>query len=575
MDHFTQWYVSSTNQEQYLYDSSGQRMLRRFTNGSGTTMLTYPFGIEEHQYSGSGTNQWNIYYYFLASRLLGSLDGNGTQFYLMDAQGSLISSFNNAPGGASMKSNQLFGPYGNARYAACCLNTAKGFIGQYNDGTGLDYFNARYYDPRAAVFLSADTMQGNAQGLNPYAYVNGNPETHSDPSGRVMAPIRASGGNGPDLTVPAYIPPPPPPSTCTTFFICGLFHAATTVVHTVAKVADVVTGFSSVVNDVGTIFNGNTSFWQKLGAVGDLALNVGMDISMFTGAGELARGAELLFKGGMDLGEHLLENGGGDLLEHAVEGCGLSFAPATLVATARGEQAIGTMQVGQKVWAYNSKAHKMELEAVLHVWINHDNDLVDLTLTTTTPAQHGKAMTKTSETIHTNKKHPFLTMEKGFLTVGQITLGMHVLRADGTYGVVTGWKVVSGTQVMYDLEVAQDHTFTVGVQQWVVHNCGGVLQQLTKSGYQLEAHFIERYTERGADVTAQQIVDVLQNGYHYLRTGDNYYTAAKDGLRILYTKEGNSLFNIIKGGIPKSGVTPLISLIPDWKNPFYYMDLLP
>ena len=84
--------------------------------------------------------------------------------------------------------------------------------------------------------------------------------------------------------------------------------------------------------------------------------------------------------------------------------------------------------------------------------------------------QHGKAATKTSETIHTNKKHPFLTKEKGFLPVGQITLGMHVLRADGTYGVVTGWKVVPGTQVMHNLEVAQDHTFTVGAGEWVVHN---------------------------------------------------------------------------------------------------------
>jgi hypothetical protein len=103
----------------------------------------------------------------------------------------------------------------------------------------------------------------------------------------------------------------------------------------------------------------------------------------------------------------------------------------------------------------------------------HDNDLVDLTLTTTTPAGHGKAATKMSETIHTNKEHPFLTKEKGFLPVGQITLGMHVQRADGTYGVVTGWKVVAGSEVMYNLEVAQDHTFTVGIQQWVVHNqCG-------------------------------------------------------------------------------------------------------
>jgi Pretoxin HINT domain len=150
-------------------------------------------------------------------------------------------------------------------------------------------------------------------------------------------------------------------------------------------------------------------------------------------------------------------------------------APATLVATAKGEQAIGTLQVGQKVWAYNPKTHKMEQEPILHVWINHDNDLVDLTLTTTTAAHHAKAATKTSEVIHTNKKHPFLTKEKGFLPVGQITLGMHVLRADGTYGVVTGWKVVPGAEMMYDLEVAQDHTFTVGIQQWVVHNCGGGL----------------------------------------------------------------------------------------------------
>ena len=61
--------------------------------------------------------------------------------------------------------------------------------------------------------------------------------------------------------------------------------------------------------------------------------------------------------------------------------------------------------------------------------------------------QHGKAATKTSETIHTNKKHPFLT-KKGFLPVGQITVGMHVLRADGTYGMVTGWRVVPGAEVM-------------------------------------------------------------------------------------------------------------------------------
>jgi len=57
----------------------------------------------------------------------------------------------------------------------------------------------------------------------------------------------------------------------------------------------------------------------------------------------------------------------------------------------------------------------MELERVLHVWINHDNDLVDLTVTRTMHAQHGNTLVQAREVIHTNKKHPFLTEEKGFL----------------------------------------------------------------------------------------------------------------------------------------------------------------
>jgi hypothetical protein len=80
---------------------------------------------------------------------------------------------------------------------------------------------------------------------------------------------------------------------------------------------------------------------------------------------------------------------------------------------------------------------------------------------------HSTVVQKHSEVLHTNQRHPFLTMEKGFGPVSQITLGMHVLNADGTVGTVTGWKVVLGTQVMYNLEVAQDHTYTVGVGEWV------------------------------------------------------------------------------------------------------------
>ena len=100
-------------------------------------------------------------------------------------------------------------------------------------------------------------------------------------------------------------------------------------------------------------------------------------------------------------------------------------------------------------------------------------------------------------------------MEHGFLPVGQIKLGMHLLRADGRVGVVTGWKVVPGAKVMYNLEVAQDHTFTVGAGQWVVHNSGGecgdpsgpsdLSGQLRKSGAKFTEENVVGITRKAED----------------------------------------------------------------------------
>jgi len=37
---------------------------------------------------------------------------------------------------------------------------------------------------------------------------------------------------------------------------------------------------------------------------------------------------------------------------------------------------------------------------------------------------------------------------------------MHLLEANGSYGVVSGWKLVPGAAVMYNLEVAQDENIS-------------------------------------------------------------------------------------------------------------------
>ncbi len=460
--------VSSTNKEFYVYDASGNRVLRRSTNSSGTTLTVYAFGLEEHVYSSTGTNQWNTYYYSLGGQLLGSLDGNGTRFYLTDTLGSILANITNAAGGASVKGNQVFGPYGHARYFKGDINTAKGFTGQYNDGlTGLDYYGARYYDPAVGVFLSADTVQGNVSGENPYAYVGGNPETYSDPSGQAWLPnscpacSMTSNSNGSASGFAGW------------GGVLGLFIIAGAPVEAPGAVA--VTAGVAILLGVAWLY-GQLNHSSTSGTVPQVggtppvvhgvAISIQPHISAFAISIQPHTSAPQTQTG---------SSGGGIIPPPPVSapGAACSFTSDTRVRTQQGEKAIGKLHVGDKVLAYNPKTHKMEQEPILHVWINHDTDLVDLTLTTTNPAQHGKVATKMSETIHTNKKHPFLTEEKGFLPVGQIKLGMHVLRADGTYGVVTSWKVVPGTQVMYNLEVAQDHTFTVGDGQWVVHNrCG-------------------------------------------------------------------------------------------------------
>lgn len=193
-DHLVRWSSSINNQEEwYLYDASGERVLRRSYDGSHTAITVYAFGEEEHQYSYSGsgssaTNTSNTYYYDLAGRLLGSWDGTSatTSFLLEDSLGSVVSCFNNLPGGAAVVlADQIYGPYGNQRTQQGSIGTSKGFTGQYNDWlTGLDYYGARYYDPVIGQFLSADLVQGNAQGMNPYSYVGENPESRTDPTGQ-------------------------------------------------------------------------------------------------------------------------------------------------------------------------------------------------------------------------------------------------------------------------------------------------------------------------------------------------------------------------------------------------------
>ena len=80
-------------------------------------------------------------------------------------------------------------PFGEEAEQLLSLSTpkeTKGFIGErFDDNSGLQYLNARYYDPKLAMFIQPDWWEVTIQGVgtNRYSYSFNDPVNGSDPSG--------------------------------------------------------------------------------------------------------------------------------------------------------------------------------------------------------------------------------------------------------------------------------------------------------------------------------------------------------------------------------------------------------
>jgi hypothetical protein len=93
------------------------------------------------------------------------------------------------------------------------------------------------------------------------------------------------------------------------------------------------------------------------------------------------------------------------------------------------------------VLAYDGPSGKVKSEPVQHVFINHDTNLLDVTLAAVPAAQQGNhASTKQQgaalashgsqapppEVLHTTTEHPFLTAELGWVNAQDLQPGEHV-----------------------------------------------------------------------------------------------------------------------------------------------------
>ena len=150
--------------------------------------------------------------------------------------------------------------------------------------------------------------------------------------------------------------------------------------------------------------------------------------------------------------------GSGKSFEENVAGCvgQNSFSPETLVATNTGEKPIGEVKVGDQVLAYDEASGTNGNYPVQAVLINDDPAEVFLSIN--------------GETVETTPEHPWYTEDRAWVNAGELRLGEHIHKADGSYGSVQSIKIVYKPKIMYNLTVEKAHTFFVGQQQWLVHN---------------------------------------------------------------------------------------------------------
>jgi RHS repeat-associated protein len=424
----------------YLYDNEGNRVLTNSSNASSTTDTIYFDGYTETVLSG-GTTTTTKYYNTNGARIAVRVGGSTLDYLLSDPLGSNSVAFNNQ---GQVIALQHYSPYGKVDYTWGTMPTSYSYTGQRLDSqTGLLYYNFRYYDPVSGRFVRTDTTQNNAGGMDPYAYVGDNPETRNDPTGQCWplctallgAAIGAVAGGVISYAVQARSGKP---------INWGAVAGA-------AAAGALVGGVAGALGPVAITAGAGLAGGASLSAVGTVAaveatsaVEVGLTASTFVGT-----------------------IGAGTVGAIGATGGTCSFTASTLVTTGSGKKPIGTLHVRDSVLAYNPKTHKMELQPILHVWVHSDHDLIDVSLDSL-PKQKGGKIQK--ELLHTTSEHPFLTREKGFLPANQLKPGMHVLQANGGYGVVEKQVAVPGIQWMYNLTVAYDHTYVVGTANWIVHN---------------------------------------------------------------------------------------------------------
>jgi hypothetical protein len=138
------------------------------------------------------------------------------------------------------------------------------------------------------------------------------------------------------------------------------------------------------------------------------------------------------------------------------DGGGGCFTAGTLVTTPDGRLAIEQLRVGDRVLARDEQSRVLRAEPIEHVWFHERKRTARVRL-------------DTGETIETTAKHRVYVEGRGFVGVESLHVGDRIATRAGEAAQVEEIEVGPECDV-YNLEVANAHTYFVGRSELWVHN---------------------------------------------------------------------------------------------------------
>jgi len=494
-----------------------------------------------------------------AGQTIATRTGTGDITWIVtDQLGSPTATISATGGTASVG---LYYPYGQPRTGPTD-GTGLGFTGQQSDletGTGLLYYNARYYDPAIAKFTQPDSIvpgAANPQNFNRYAYVTNNPVSFTDPTGNCVNP------DGTIMTGYAECDPLNYEENIETgeveptiFF--SQFNPTRFGALTIFDYHLIATRWAGLVGETGR-FAGDDPNKDLLGEIfqrfnchaeyceTSFSINPNHIIllaSVLPILGEVIDGIDCANGSELACASLFIPYGSGraakvvnnalDALRRAPTGklddvvrlaCSFSAETGVLMADGTTTKSISQIEIGDWVLAEDPETGERGARQVTRLWV-HEDTLVDLEI-------NGVDVTTTED-------HPFWNAtDTEWQRADALDVGDFVVSADGDLLAVEGIDWASATTATaYNLTINDLNTYYVeiGDEQVLVHNqCGpnlGNLKKMTPS-----------QVERGLGMTPHEFKNSLDldgpiSRFDIYRDGADVYVVEKSTGLVIETGE--------------------------------------